>query len=117
MDTTLSQYFNILIFQYLPLSPACLYSQHGAQVEETQTQGEADISHSQVIYWSCTLNFFYVYLNLHLDSLYLEVFMCARVSDLNVGSKEQELKRLLEVLRIKAETQVRGVLHLFSQCH
>jgi hypothetical protein len=32
--------------------------------------------------------------------------MCARLSDRNVGSKEQELRQLLEVLRIKAETHV-----------
>ena len=32
--------------------------------------------------------------------------MCARASDMNIGSKEQELRGLLEVLRIKAETHV-----------
>lgn len=36
----------------------------------------------------------------------LRVFMCARAADMNVASKEKELQRLLEVLRIKAETYV-----------
>ena len=36
----------------------------------------------------------------------LRVLMCAREADVNVNSKELELKRLLEVLRIKAETRV-----------
>ena len=36
----------------------------------------------------------------------LRVLMCAREADVNVNSKEMELKRLLEVLRIKAETIV-----------
>merc|ERR1711936_16367 len=33
----------------------------------------------------------------------LRVYMCASGADVNVGSKERELQRLLEVLRIKAE--------------
>ena len=32
--------------------------------------------------------------------------MCARAADMNAASKEKELQRLLEVLRIKAETYV-----------
>jgi len=36
----------------------------------------------------------------------LRVFMCVRAADSNVASKEAELQRLLEVLRVKAETVV-----------
>ena len=36
----------------------------------------------------------------------LRVFMCVRAIDYNISSKQEELKRLLETLRIKAETHV-----------
>merc|ERR1711962_1098069 len=44
----------------------------------------------------------------------LRVFMCARAADMNIGSKEQELQKLLEVLRIKAETYVLVWDHIAS---
>jgi len=44
----------------------------------------------------------------------LRVFMCARAADSNVASKEQELKQLLEVLRIRAQTHVLIWDHLAS---
>ena len=44
----------------------------------------------------------------------LRVFMCVRAADSNIASKEQELQRLLEVLRIKAETHVLVWDHLAS---
>ena len=36
----------------------------------------------------------------------IRVFMCVRAADSNISSKEKELQKLLEVLRIKAETHV-----------
>merc|ERR1719189_2496279 len=44
----------------------------------------------------------------------LRMFMCVRAADSNIVSKEKELQRLLEVLRIKAETQVLVWDHLAS---
>ena len=44
----------------------------------------------------------------------LRVFMCVRAADSNIASKEKELQRLLEVLRIKAETHVLVWDHLAS---
>ena len=44
----------------------------------------------------------------------LRMFMCVRAADSNIASKEKELQRLLEVLRIKAETQVLVWDHLAS---
>ena len=36
----------------------------------------------------------------------LRVFMCVRAADSNISSKEKELQKLLEMLRIQAETHV-----------
>ena len=43
-------------------------------------------------------------------SLLFRVFMCVRAMDSNISSKQKELEKLLEVLRIKAETY-------FVKCH
>ena len=44
----------------------------------------------------------------------LRVFMCVRATDLDISSKEKELQKLLEMLRIKAETNVLVWDHLAS---